>query len=242
MMQIINCEQGTEQWFRARAGMPTASEFSTVLAEPRWDGALSQPVIDAMIKEGCTAQQLAAAIKAAKKKNSSPSATRRTYMAKLAGEILTGEPMESFSNAHMERGKVMEDEARDFYAFMQDVEPERVGFIVNGRKGCSPDSLIGDVGMLEIKTKLPHLMIECILRDEFPPEHRAQCQGALWVAEREWIDIAVYWPGMPAFVKRAIRDEEYISTLSSAVDQFNDELAALVEKISAYGAPELKAA
>lgn len=209
MMQIIDCEQGTEPWFRARAGMPTASEFATVMASGKAGG---------------------------------PSLTRRTYMHKLAGEIITGEPMESFSNAHMERGKVMEDEARDFYAFMQNVEPERVGFIVNGQKGCSPDSLIGDVGMLEIKTKLPHLMIECILRDDFPPEHKAQCQGALWVAEREWIDIAVYWPKMPPFVKRAARDEEYIATLSSAVDQFNEELAALVEKIKAYGAPEQKAA
>jgi hypothetical protein len=209
MMQIINCEQGTEEWFRARAGMPTASEFATVMASGKAGG---------------------------------PSLTRRTYMHKLAGEIITGEPMESFSNAHMERGKVMEDEARDFYAFMQDVEPERVGFIVNGQKGCSPDSLIGDVGMLEIKTKLPHLMIECILRDDFPPEHKAQCQGALWVAEREWIDIAVYWPKMPPFVKRAVRDEEYIAALSSAVDKFNDELAALVEKIQAYGSPEQLAA
>ena len=64
--------------------------------------------------------------------------------------------------------------------------------------------------MLEIKTKLPHLMIEVLGRGAFPPEHVAQCQGALWVAEREWIDIAVYWPRMPRFVKRTTRDEAYI--------------------------------
>jgi predicted phage-related endonuclease len=89
--------------------------------------------------------------------------------------------------------------------------------------------------MLEIKTKLPHLLIDCLLKDNFPPEHRAQCQGALWVAEREWIDIAVYWPGLPLFVKRAHRDEEYINQIASAVAQFNEELAEIVAKVRNYG-------
>ena len=164
-----------------------------------------------------------------------PSLTRRTYMMKLAGEIITGECMENYSNAHMERGKAMEDEARNFYSFMEDVKPQRVGFIVNGPKGCSPDSLIGNNGMLEIKTKLPHLTIECILKDEFPPEHKAQCQGGLWVAERELIDISVYWPKMPPFIKRAARDEVYIKTIANAVAQFNEELAAMVDRVGRYG-------
>jgi len=197
-MQILKVEQGSPEWFKVRAGMPTASEFSTVMASGRGGG---------------------------------DSKTRRTYMLKLAGEILTGEPMESFTNAHMERGKVMEDEARDFYSFMTDAEPVRVGFIINGPKGCSPDSLIGTDGMLEIKTKLPHLLLDVLLKDEFPAEHKAQCQGALWVAEREWIDIAVYWPKLPLFVKRAHRDEAYIKTMATAVDAFNAELQEIVAKV-----------
>lgn len=196
-VQIINCEQGTEDWFIARAGIPTASKFSTVMAKG----------------EG---------------------KTRAKYMRQLAGEIITGKPMESFSNAHMERGHVMEPEARDLYSFATDTVPEQVGLIRNGRKGCSPDSLVGDNGMLEIKSKLPDLLIECIERGDFPPEHRAQCQGALWVAEREWIDIVVYWPEMPVFIKRAYRDEKYISELSKAVDTFNDELWQLVERVRGY--------
>ena len=142
--------------------------------------------------------------------------------------------MESFQNAHMERGKLMEDEARSLYEFMADAECERVGFIRSGRKGASPDSLIGSDGLVEIKTKLPHLMIETILRGDFPPEHKAQCQGQLWVSEREWIDIAVYWPGMPLFVQRATRDEAYIHDLSDAVDQFNEELDQIVARVRAY--------
>lgn len=205
MIQILNCAQGTEEWHLARAGVPTASKFATVMAKG----------------EG---------------------KTRSKYMRQLAGEIITGKPMESFSNAHTDRGHVMEPEARELYAFATDTVPEQVGFIRNGPKGCSPDSLIGDNGMLEIKTKLPDLLIECLERDEFPSEHRAQCQGALWVAEREWIDIVVYWPAMPVFIKRAHRDEDYITKLSSEIDRFNDELAALVERIRNYGIEQKEAA
>jgi hypothetical protein len=171
------------------------------------------------------------------------SVTRKTYMMKLAGEIITGDPMENYSNGHMERGKEMEDEARSLYAFMTGADPQRVGFVRNGPKGCSPDSLLGSDGVLEVKTKLAHLTIECLLRDDFPPEHKAQCQGALWVSERDWVDIAVYWPKLPLFTKRAYRDTEYITKLAGAVDQFNDELAHMVERIKHYGmAPQTVAA
>jgi hypothetical protein len=169
------------------------------------------------------------------KKEARDKVTRRTYMLKLAGEVLTGEVQESYQNDHMQRGKDMEAEARRLYAFMSDADPRQVGFIVNGPKGCSPDSLIGDNGVLEVKTKLPHLTIDCLLKDEFPTEHKAQCQGALWVAEREWVDIAVYWPRLPLFVKRAYRDEAFIKTISQAVDDFNAELAETVHRIRNYG-------
>ena len=70
----------------------------------------------------------------AKGKDKGPSLTRATYMRKLAGEIITGEPMENYSNAHMERGHSMEGEARDFYAFLTSDPPEQVGFIRHLRK------------------------------------------------------------------------------------------------------------
>jgi len=156
---------------------------------------------------------------------------RRKYLYELAGEIMTGEPADSFSNGHMDRGKEMEDEARKFYAFVTGAKPTQVGFIRNGQKGCSPDSLIGDRGGLEIKTKLPHLLIEAILRDDVPPEHKAQCQGFLWVSERDWTDICCYWPKMPPLIKRAGRDEAYIGRLETEVAAFNEELAALVDRL-----------
>ena len=78
-------------------------------------------------------------------------------------------------------------------------------------------------------------MIETILRGEFPPEHKAQCQGQLWIAGREWIDIAVYWPGLPIFITRAHRDESYIRELAEAVDTFNTELDLIVDRVRSYG-------
>jgi hypothetical protein len=161
--------------------------------------------------------------------------TRSEYMRKLAGEILTGEPMDSFSNAHMERGKSMEDEARETYAFVNDVEPRRVGFVRNGDRGASPDSLIGDDGGLEIKTALPHIHIDRLERNRLPPEHKAQVQGNLWISQREWWDFCSYWPKLPVLTVRVYRDEAFIAQLSDEVDRFNDELHALVARIRSYG-------
>lgn len=170
------------------------------------------------------------------------SKTRAEYMRKLAGELLTGDPMENYVSQHMERGKIMEDEARDLYAFLKNCEPQRVGFIRNGNAGCSPDSLIGDRGGLEIKTALAHIQIDRLMKDELPPEHKAQVQGSIWIADREWWDFASYCnPKLPLFVKRVTRDNGYIANLAGEVARFNDELQTVVETIRKYGA-EAKAA
>ena len=161
---------------------------------------------------------------------------RRAYLYQLAAEIITGTPTESFKSTAMRRGITMEPEARAHYALMSNTEPQLVGFIRNGNMGASPDSLIGEDGMLEIKTQEPDLLIETLFRkNEFPPEHKAQCQGNLLVAERDWIDISIYWPAMPTFIKRAYREPGYLTLLQGEIDRFNDELAALVAKLRAYG-------
>lgn len=164
--------------------------------------------------------------------------TRRTYMLKLAGEIITGQPageIMNFSTPAMLRGKDMEAEARDLYAFSTGAQLERIGFARNGRAGCSPDSLIGKDGGLEIKTTLPHLLIDIILKDEFPSMHKAQVQGSLWVTKRQWWDLAIYWPGMPLFVKRVQRDEMFIARLETEIDRFNAELDDIVSQIRRRG-------
>lgn len=166
-----------------------------------------------------------------------PSKTRRTYMLKLAAEIITGNPTEAFSTVHTERGHVQEAEAREWYAFKRDVDPQQVGLIVNGVAGYSPDSLIEARGALEIKSKLGFMAIDAILNNEFLSDHRAQCQGGLWVAKREWIDLLVWSRGITPFIKRAERDEVYIVNVERAVVEFREELDEMVEKVRAYGRP-----
>lgn len=167
---------------------------------------------------------------------------RKTYMLKLAGEIVTGQCAENYTNHHMLRGHEQEPVARDIYAMEREVEPELVGFVRNGAKGCSPDALIGSRGLLQIKSAEAHILIEKLLRDDFPPEHKAQCQGELLVTEREWNDLAIYSPGLPLVIHRTQRDESYLANLSGEIDRFNDELAAVVEKVRRYGQPQQVAA
>jgi hypothetical protein len=205
MIEVIDCEQGTEGWFAARAGIPTASKFSTVMAVGKQGG---------------------------------KSVGRVEYLNQLAGEILTGEPMSTYRNDDMERGHEQEGEARDLYAFMNSAEPQQVGFVRNGMKGCSPDSLVGENGGLEIKSALAHIQIERLLRGTLPPEHKAQVQGSLWVCEREWWDFASYCPKLPLLVVRVYRDEEYIAKLAREIELFNIELQQTVEFIRRYGEKE----
>lgn len=164
------------------------------------------------------------------------SKTRREYMLKLAGEVLTGEPMDSYSNGHMERGREWEAEARERYAFDREVEPLQVGFLRRGDMGCSPDSLIGEDGGLEIKTKAADRLLECLLRDDPPPEHRAQVQGFLLVTKRDWIDLDIYCRKLPPVIHRVTPERDYIANMRGEIDRFNDELAALVQRVRRYGA------
>lgn len=171
----------------------------------------------------------------AKGKGGGESITRRKYMLTLAGERIGGpSPFERYSNGAMQRGHEYEQEARDSYQLITDNEVEQVGFMRRGDVGYSPDGIIGDDGLLEIKTKAYPLHLDCLLKDEVPSEHTAQIQGGLWVSGRQWLDFVSYSPGLPIFIKRVHRDEAYISNLASEVDRFNAEVNSMVERIRSY--------
>lgn len=155
-----------------------------------------------------------------------------TYMNTLIGERITEEAADPFTgNRHTERGHELEGVARGLYQSQEDVTTKQVGIILNHGIGYSPDSLIGEDGLCEIKTKLPKFQVEVILSGEIPKEHVAQCQGGLWVAEREWIDFVSYWPGMKLFVKRAYRDEVMIRKMSERVKTFYEILDERMNKV-----------
>ena len=155
-----------------------------------------------------------------------------TYMDQLIGERITGEAAElPFQTKATIRGHELEGVARGLYEAREEVTTQSVGIILNHGIGYSPDALVGVNGLTEIKTKLPKFQVGVILADEVPKDHVAQCQGGLWVSEREWIDFISYWPGMPLFVKRAYRDEAYIRKLAERVKTFHELLDERMNRV-----------
>lgn len=155
-----------------------------------------------------------------------------TYMDQLIGERITEEAAEiPFQTKATIRGHEQELVARNLYEGREEVSATQVGIILNHGIGYSPDGLVGDNGLIEIKTKLPKFQVGVILADEVPKEHIPQCQGGLWVSEREWIDFISYWPGMPLFVKRMYRDEVMIRKIAERVKTFYEILDERMNKV-----------
>jgi len=161
--------------------------------------------------------------------------TRATYMHKLIAESITGVPTMSFSNQYTERGHELEPAAVELYQTNTGNNVQEVGFITNheqiGTVGASPDRFVGDKGMLEVKTREPHLQVELLLSDKVPTTHAKQLQAQLWVAERDWVDFICYCPSMPLFNKRVFRDEALIAEMRDAVTAFYDEMKSKIEKL-----------
>lgn len=166
----------------------------------------------------------------------SSGSTRKTYMMKLLAERMTGEPLENYSNKWMQEGTEAEPRAREYYEGLNGVKVEQVGFVQLGDDmGASPDGLVGEKGILEIKCPLPNTHLGYILSNKLPSEYKAQAQGGLWVAEREWVDFVSFdsrVKSRPYWCIRVERDEKYIVELAKAVRKFADELNTLTEKVS----------
>lgn len=203
---IHDVEQGSEKWRRVRMGIPTASMLHAIMATGRSDP---------------------------------ESKTRAKYMRQLAYEIITGEPMETYSNARMDLGKKLEPEAVSLYQMMADVEVERIGFVTLRYRGdrmigASPDGLVGIKGGVEIKTEDPHLLIarlEAGAAAGFPAEHVAQCAGNMWALDRDWWDLAIFYPRLPMFRRTLRKDSRFLARIEIAVEAFLDELETVVEKV-----------
>jgi hypothetical protein len=167
------------------------------------------------------------------------SAGRATLLRKLAGELLTGEPMENFTTKEMEKGTQMEPEILDWYQRTKFADVEKVGFIYNPEldAGWSPDGLVGADGAIEMKWHRPDVMIELLDRGTFPSAHRPQVHGAMWVGRRKWIDyVAFSHSKLPKYVARVEVDMIYRKEISDAVQIFNWDLKKMVERMRAKGA------
>lgn len=161
--------------------------------------------------------------------------TRETYLYKLAAERITGKYEATFKNDAMERGNLLEDEARSLFEERHGLFVAQVGLIYldEARQiSASPDGLILDNSGVEIKCPLSSTHIRYLDRDELPSIYKQQVQGCMWVAQRETWHFMSYHPDMMPFVKQVHRDDEYIKKLSDAVLDFNNQLNELVEKIA----------
>lgn len=152
-----------------------------------------------------------------------------TYMDRILAQIITGKSIQAFERTeYMERGVELEAEAADNYAFLYDVEPQKAGFFVHDDKiaGASPDRLIGDDGLLEIKCPAAHTHVSYLIKNDIDSAYIPQVQGQLWLTERKWCDWFSYHPDMKPVCVRVYRDEEYIAKLEAAIRKFMDKLNA----------------
>lgn len=159
--------------------------------------------------------------------------TRRGYMSRLCGEILTGIHRETYCNADMRRGIEQEPKARKEYEFLTGNSVDQMGFIVNGKAGYSPDGLVGNYGLLEIKCVNPNIQVETLLRNDMPLAHKAQVQGGMLIAGCGYCDFVSYSPDMDRymFIKRVYRDGPYVVKLQEAINLFYKELMEMVARI-----------
>jgi putative phage-type endonuclease len=176
-------------------------------------------------------------------------ASRANYMAELIAERLTGEPAPSYSNAAMQWGTEKEPEARDYYEFFADASVEQVAFVHHpsiADSGASPDGLVGEDGLVEIKCPNTATHIDTLLGATGPSKYMTQMQWQMACTGRKWCDFVSYDPRMPdsmrIFVSRIIRDDDMIAALEKDVTEFLAEVADKVAKLTELYDPQRAAA
>lgn len=192
-------EQGSDLWLSARCGILTAS------------------VIGQMITP-----------KTVKRADND---TARTLTKHLAAERITQYVEPTFTSADMERGNLSEPIARDIYSERY-APAHEVGFMKletdTYTLGFSPDGLIDDVGLIEIKAPRQKKHLATILDNAVPLEHMAQIQTGLLVSGREWLDFISYCGGMPLFVQRVHPDEKWFAAIKDAATVFEENVATMI--------------
>ena len=212
MPEILTMPQRSFEWFQARMGMPTASNFGEIMAKGR---------------------------------GSAPSARRMTYMHKLLAERLSRELDENYTGPDAMRGVEMEEVALQAYEFETGAKVQKVGFVKNDFAGASPDGLVGDEGLVEVKCPRRHHYIRMALSDDPAADYRHQIGGQLWLSGRKWCDLVLYSPPLPLSIQRCHSDDEQRAAMAEAVEAFATELdeteAALRKTLGMDNAPPLDA-
>ena len=167
------------------------------------------------------------------------STSRENYLAQLVCEVLTGKPAESYSNAAMQWGVDQEPLARAAYESYQNVLVDEIGFVVHPtiwESGASPDGLVGEFGMVEIKCPNTATHIDTLLTQTVPGKYNTQMQWQMACAGRHWCDFVSFDPRMPTdlqlFVKRVDYDPAYVAMLEKEVMSFLNDLDSKVKQLN----------
>jgi len=172
------------------------------------------------------------------KGKSGEATTREDYRTELVVQRLTNEPGESFTNAAMEWGVLQEPMARIAYEAQANVFVEQVAFVDHPTIewfGCSPDGLVGETGLVEIKCPASKNHLKYLLGGKPPAKYVPQMQCQMAVTGRKWCDFVSYDPRLPEdlqlFVARLERDVSYIMAMEEEVDKFLKEVSGMYSKL-----------
>lgn len=166
--------------------------------------------------------------------------TRKNYILRKASELITGvnQDVDLSSNPYVQRGNALEDEAITMYEAVNLTEVQKVGFFeLNKFVGCSPDGLVGDKGLIEIKCKKTENHLNSIIkgRKGIEPKYYTQMQMQMWICDREWCDFVLYHPDFPYKGKyknlhqiRIEREDGFIEDLKKAIDEAIKEIESIV--------------
>jgi hypothetical protein len=242
-MIVHDVEQGTDEWHDLRRGIVTASsvgQLLTVNAPPSTE--FRCDTCESSAGDPCRSVTKSAAplknvhparAEAARQSGltviepaRTPDANSLTML--LAAERITGWTEETFVSADMWRGIEDEPRARAEYARRYSAVQE-CGFITEDKWGYtigySPDGLVGDDGLIEIKSRRPKAQLATILADRVPAAHMAQLQCALLVTGRKWIDYVSYCGGMPLYVKQVHPQRDWFTAITAAAEAFEQSAA-----------------
>lgn len=169
---------------------------------------------------------------------SGPSASRANYAAQLVTERLTGTREEGFTNAAMQWGTDNEPRARAMYELVTGGTVLECGFFDHPTvemSGASPDGLVGDVGLVEIKCPNSATHISTLRGDTIPDKYVKQMQWQMACTGRTWCDFASFDPRLPdemqLFVQRLHRDDALIAEMEAEVSAFLTEVSAAVDDL-----------
>ena len=164
--------------------------------------------------------------------------TRKKYRIKLLAERMTNHTEDKFTSAAMEWGVAQEPYARMAYEALNNVMVDTVGFWLHPSikwVGASPDGLIGDDGIIEIKCPNTTTHLDWVLDGKVPTPHMKQIQCQLWVTGRQWCDFVSYDPRLPErnqiFIRRAERDEIMIAAMETEINKILDEVQTMYDNL-----------